>query len=62
MHLNRNKTNYKSSLGMGIGVASDDRRQNSPYIIPVTPPSVKELVETHISLDSTDHCRQVSGT
>jgi hypothetical protein len=47
---------------MGIGVASDDRRQNSPYIIPVTPPSVKELVETHISLDSTDHCRQVSGT
>ena len=42
VHLNRNKTNYKSSLGMGIGVASDDRRQ-------ISPPSVKELVETHQS-------------
>jgi hypothetical protein len=63
VHLNRNKTNYKSSLGMGIGVASDDRRQIAPNITPIPPPSVKELVETHpISLDSTDHCRQVSGT
>jgi hypothetical protein len=50
VHLNRNKTNYKSSLGMGIGVASDDRRQQiAPNITPVPPPSVKELVETHQS-------------
>ena len=51
MHLNRNKTNYKSSLGMGIGVASDDQRKIAPNITPV-PPSVKEvkeLVETHQS-------------
>ena len=50
--LNRNKTNYKSSLGMGIGVASDDQRQIDPNITPVPPPSVKEakeLVETHQS-------------
>jgi hypothetical protein len=63
VHLNRNKTNYKSSLGMGIGVASDYRRQIAPNITPVPPPSVKELVETHQStVDSTDRCRQVSGT
>ena len=49
VHLNRNKTNYKSSLGMGIGIASDDRRQSTPNIAPVPPPSVKELVETHQS-------------
>ena len=52
VHLNRNKTNYKSSLGMGIGVASDDQRQIAPNITPVPPPSVKEvkeLVETHQS-------------
>ena len=49
MHLNRNKTNYKSSLGMGIGVASDDQRQIAPNITPVPPHSVKELVETHQS-------------
>ena len=51
VHLNRNKTNYKSSLGMamGIGVANDDRRQIAPNITPVPPPSVKELVETHQS-------------
>ena len=47
MHLNRDKTNYKSSLGMGIGIGSDDRRQSAPNIAPVPPPSVKELVETH---------------
>jgi hypothetical protein len=47
--INRNKTNYKSSLGMGIGIASDDRRQSTPNIAPVPPPSVKELVETHQS-------------
>jgi hypothetical protein len=48
---------------MGIGVASDDRRQIAPNITPVPPPSVKELVETHQStVDSTDCCRQVSGT
>jgi hypothetical protein len=47
VHLNRNKTNYKSSLGMGIGSASDDRRQSAPNIAPVPPPSVNELVETH---------------
>jgi hypothetical protein len=41
--------NYKSSLGMGIGVASDDRRQVAPNITPVPPPSIKELVETHQS-------------
>ena len=46
---------------MGIGIASDDRRQSAPNIAPVPPPSVNELVET-ISLDSTDRCRQVSGT
>ena len=49
VHLNRNKTNYKSSLGMGIGVGSDDRRQITPNITPVPHPSVKELVETHLS-------------
>jgi hypothetical protein len=52
VHLNRNKTNYKSSLGMGIGVASDDQRQIAPNITPVPPPSVKEvkeLVETQQS-------------
>ena len=52
MHLNRNKTSYKSSLGMGIGFASDDQRQIAPNITPVPPPSVKEakeLVETHQS-------------
>jgi hypothetical protein len=47
VHLNRNKTNYKSFLGMGIGVASDDRRQITPNIAPIPPPSVKELVETY---------------
>jgi hypothetical protein len=49
VHLNRNKTNYKSSLGMAIGVASDDRRQIAPNITPVPPPSGKELVDTHQS-------------
>ena len=49
VHLNRNKNNYKSSLGMEIGVPRDDRRQIAPNIAPVPPPSVKELVETHQS-------------
>ena len=46
---------------MGIGVASDDRRQIAPNITPVPPPQSKNLLKS-ISLDSTDHCRQVSGT
>ena len=49
VHLNRNKTHYKSPLCMGIGAASDDRRQIAPNITPVPPPSVNELVETHQS-------------
>jgi hypothetical protein len=32
VHLNKNKTNYNSSLGMEIGVASDNRRQIACYI------------------------------
>jgi hypothetical protein len=44
-----NKTNYNSSLGTGIDIASDEPRQIAPNIAPVPPPSVKELVETHQS-------------
>jgi hypothetical protein len=61
VHLNRNKFNYKSSLGTGIDIASDDRRHIAPDIARHS--SFSQMTCWNpINLDSSYSCRQVSGT